>query len=57
MMKKKDLVLSVIGLLIVIIGSIAVCCMGFPAGLLVIIPSGIPHIYRLYCLMKEQREN
>ena len=56
-MKKKDFVLSVISLLIVIIGSIAVCCMGSPWALLVIIPSGIPHIYRLYCLMKEQREN
>ena len=56
-MKKKDFVLSVISLLIVIIGSIAVCCIGSPWALLVIIPSGVPHIYRLYCLMKEQHEN
>ena len=56
-MEKKDFILSVISLLIVITGSIAVCCMGSPGALFVIIPSGIPHIYRLYCLMKGNCEN
>ena len=56
-MERKDFVLSVISLLIVIIGSIVVCCMGSPGALFVIIPSGIPHIYRLYCLVKKRHEN
>ena len=55
-MKKNDFILSLIGLLIVLIGAIVVCCMKSPAGLFVIIPSGIPHIYRLYCLMKEKHK-
>ena len=56
-MRKNDFVLSVISLLIVIIRSVVVCRMGSPGALFVIIPSGIPHIYRLYCLMQEKREN
>ena len=55
-MRKKDFVLSLIGVLIVLIGSVIVCCMGFPAGLLVIIPTGILHISRLYRLMKKQND-
>ena len=56
-MKKKDFVLSLIGVLIVLIGAVVVCCMGFPAGLLVIIPTGILHISRIYRLMKEKKQN
>ena len=52
-MTKRDFILPFIGLLIVLIGAIVVCCMGFPAGLLIIIPSGIPHICRIYYLMKD----
>ena len=55
-MEKNDLILSLIGLLIVLIGAIVLCSMKSPAGLLVIIPSGIPHIYRLYCLVKEKHK-
>ena len=56
-MKKKDFVLSLIGVLIVLIGAVVVCCMGFPAGLLLIIPTGAHHFIRLYHLMKEKSEN
>ena len=55
-MKKKDLVLSLIGVLIVLIGSVVVCCLGFPAGLLLIIPTGAYHFIRLYRLMKEKHD-
>ena len=55
-MKKKDLVLSLIGVLIVLTGSVVVCCMGFPAGLLLIIPTGAYHFIRLYRLMKEKQD-
>ena len=56
-MKKKDFVLSLIGVLIVLIGAVVVCCMGFPAGLLLIIPAGVHHFIRLYRLMKEKNQN
>ena len=56
-MKKKDFVLSLIGVFIVLIGAIVVCCMGFPAGLLLIIPTGAHHFIRLCRLMKEKQDS
>lgn len=53
---KKDMILSVAGLLIVLIGSIAVILMKWPAGLLLIIPSAIPHIIRICDLKKAKKK-
>ena len=56
-MGKSDFTLSFISLLIVLIGAIAVCCMKSPAGLFLILPTGMFHVYRLYRLVKEKHEN
>lgn len=50
--KKKDFWLSIIGLVIILIGAIGLIVMDFPVGLLIILPSAIPHIYRLFTLKK-----
>ncbi|MEG0899236.1 MAG: hypothetical protein RSF40_05940 [Oscillospiraceae bacterium] len=48
---KKSLVLSIIGLIIICIGIIVNCVMEWYAGLLIMLPLTIPHIYQisLYC--------
>lgn len=51
--RKKDIILSVIALIIVVIGAIILCLMKLPAGLLIILPSAIPHIIRLRSLTKK----
>ena len=55
-MEKNNFTLSLISILIVLIGAIVVCYMKSPAGLFLILPVGIFHIYRLYCLVKEKRK-
>ena len=55
-MGKNDFMLSLISILIVLIGAIVVCCMKSPAGLFLILPAGILHSYRLYCLVKERHK-
>ena len=54
-MDKKTLYLSIFGLIIVLVGCIAVCLMGFPAGLFIIIPTGIPHVVNLYRWRKQNK--
>ena len=44
MNEKKDFCLSIIGLLIILVGAIVLILIDFPAGLLIILPSAIPHI-------------
>ena len=56
-MGKNDFTLSLISLLVVLIGAIVVCCMKSPAGLFLILPTGMFHIYRLYRLVKEKHKN
>ena len=55
-MDKKTLYLSIFGLIIVLVGCIAVCLMGFPAGLFIIIPTGIPHVVNLYRWRKQNKK-
>ena len=52
--KKKDFLLSVVGLAILLVGTVIVSVMDFPLGLLLILPSAIPHIVRLYTLRKDK---
>ena len=54
-MDKKSLYLSISGLMILLIGCIAVCLIGFPAGLFIMIPSGIPHCVNLYRWKQENK--
>ncbi len=54
-MDKKTLYLSILGLIIVLVGCITICFMGFPAGLLIVIPTGIPHCVNLYRWRKENK--
>ena len=54
-MDKKTMYLSILGLSIVLVGCIAVCLMGFPAGMFTIIPTGIPHCMNLYRWKKENK--
>ena len=56
-MGKNDFTLSFISLLFVLIGAIVVCCMKSPAGLFLILPTGMFHVYRLYRLVKEKHKN
>ena len=51
--KKKDFLLSVVGLAILLVGGYSISY-GLPAGLLLILPSAIPHIVRLYTLRKDK---
>lgn len=44
----KEILLSWLSLAILVIGAAVVCLMGFPAGLLLILPGNIPHAVRLY---------
>lgn len=53
--KRKELILSVVGLAIIAIGAVILCVMKFPEGLLIILPSAIPHIYRLYLYKKGEK--
>lgn len=55
MNKKKDFWLSIIGLAVILIGAVVLICMDWPIGLLMILPSAIPHIIRLRDLAKENR--
>ena len=50
--KKKDCLLSVAGLAISLAGAVIVLVMSYPFGLLLVLPSAIPHIARLYALRK-----
>lgn len=52
--RKKDMILSVAGLLIVAIGSVVLLIMDFPAGLLAVLPSAVPHIIRLWNMKKNR---
>ena len=52
--KKKDFLLSVVGLAILLVGAVIVSVMDYPLGLLLILPSAIPHIVRLYTLRKDK---
>lgn len=52
--KKKDFLLSVVSLIILLIGAIILLVVNFSAGLLIILPSAIPHIVRLYTLRKDK---
>ena len=56
-MGKNNFTLSLISLLIVLIGVIVVCCMKSPAGLFLILPTGMFHIYNLYRLVKEKHKD
>lgn len=53
--KKKDFLLSVVGLAISLVGAVIVLLMDYPLGLLLILPSAIPHIVRLYTLERISR--
>lgn len=50
MNKKKDFWLSIMGLVIIFVGAIGAIFIDFPAGLLIILPSAIPHIVRFNSL-------
>ena len=52
--KKKDFCLSIMGLIIILVGAIVLLFIDFPAGLVIILPSAIPHIVRLNSLKKKQ---
>lgn len=52
--KKKDFLLSVVGLAILLVGAVIVSVMDYPLGLLLILPSALPHIVRLYTLRKDK---
>lgn len=52
--KKKDFWLSIMGLAVILIGAVVLICMDWPIGVLVILPSAIPHIVRLRTLIKEK---
>lgn len=52
--RKKDFLLSVVGLAILLVGAVIVSVMDYPLGLLLILPSAIPHIVRLYTLRKDK---
>ena len=54
-MDKKTLYLSILGLVIVLAGCIAVCLVEFPAGIFTILPVGIPHFVNLYRWRKENK--
>ena len=51
--KKKDFLLSIVGLVISLVGAVIVLLMDYPLGLLLILPSAIPHIVGLYTLRKD----
>ncbi|MBE5795649.1 MAG: hypothetical protein E7323_13325 [Clostridiales bacterium] len=53
---KKDLWLSLAGVVIVLIGAIVSLFIGFPAGLLILLPSAIPHMIRLHSLRKKSQD-
>ena len=55
--KKKDFLLSVVGLAILLVGAVIVLVMDYPLGLLLILPSAIPHIVRLYALRKNHEKD
>lgn len=57
MNKKKDFLLSVVGLAISLVGAVIVLVMDYPLGLLLILPSAIPHIVRLYALRKNNEKD
>ena len=53
MNEKKDFLLSIIGLIIILIGAIVWILIVLPTGILIIISSAIPHIIRLNSLRKK----
>ena len=55
--KKKDFLLSVVGLAISLVGAVIVLVMDYPLGLLLILPSAIPHIARLHALRKNHEKD
>ena len=55
--KKKDVLLSVVGLVISLVGAVIVLVMDYPLGLLLILPSSIPHMVRLYALRKNHEKD
>lgn len=55
MKPEKELLLSWAGAAICAVGSVAVCLMGWPAGLFVIIPTAIPHVCRLFRLYRPKK--
>ncbi len=50
--KEKGVLLSVVSLVILLVGAIILFVVNFSAGLVIILPSAIPHIVRLYCMKK-----
>ncbi len=54
-MDKKTLYLSILGLVIVLVGCVVVWLVDFPAGIFVVLPSGIPHCVNLYRWKKEHQ--
>ncbi len=56
-MEKKNRLLAVIGLVIVGIGAVGTCLLRWPAGLLCILPSAIPHISHLWPRKKRKKKN
>ena len=55
--KKRDFLLSIVGLAISLVGAVIVSVMDYPLGLLLILPSAIPHIVRLYTLRKDKQNS
>ncbi|MBQ3970139.1 MAG: hypothetical protein II685_06630 [Clostridia bacterium] len=45
--KKNDIILSVVGLAIVVIGVVVLLILKFYLGLILVLPTAIPHILRL----------
>ncbi|MBQ2830650.1 MAG: hypothetical protein IJF15_06515 [Oscillospiraceae bacterium] len=52
MNEKKDFWLSIIGLIVILAGAIVLILIDFPTGLLLILPSVIPHIIKLNSLSR-----
>ena len=57
MNKKKEFLLSVVGLVISLVGAVIFLVVAYPLGLLLILPSAIPHIVRLYTLRKSHEKD
>lgn len=54
-MDNKSVKLTLFALMIIIIGSMVVCMMGFPYGLLIILPGAIPHMINLCRWLKKAK--
>lgn len=54
-MDKKSVKLAILDLAIVTVGGAAVCTMGFPIGLLIILPGAVPPILQLVRQRKQKR--